>query len=876
MAESAIQIIIDVLANEGIDSLETFTKALASAYGNADTLSGSIDDLDASLTVLSQVTKSSSVMADAMLATLKDFGVVVDNDETFVTALSEALTNLGVSSKKAATGIKTAVDANEQLASSADTTAAALEREAGAEEKVSAQSVIMGRAVEGATARAAAGAVEAAAAIESMGTGYMKVATLAELGTPALMKAATWAGIGLAGLAYEGIKQYTQFQRLITQTITQAGEAPSKMGFLTNLAESVAKSTGQNLDDVANSIYRAASGTASWNNGLGATKKQLTDIVTQVSKLNVLGNISGGAESEQASRVITALINANIKGIGRNPSKASALVNAAVGSGDMRLGDLVPGIGRGVLQSAVANNVSAKDTFAWIADLTSTGTTASVAGNYVKTGINLLANPSAQGTDVLSMLGIQPGEMGKIMSSPGGLVAAAKTLKQAMLKLSPSSFAGYFFNTTGQVRAGGSGLQGAIDKLQTMSANSLSPKFIADWKAGHLTTAEKQQAFSLVLDKAYGGSKQFATIASILNNPTLLQNIESHMTAQDNPAYLKRSEARAEATPSQQFKRMEQSLLVDLVNIGHTLTPLALTFGHILTGAIDGLTKFKGVIYSFVTMAVGLLGLAAVSKGAELFKSISPYIGAGMNRMSLIAGKDSAFSRGLLARQNSSKNPFHFLNIYKSRAHVIASKIGGEAISAGMLPGEVGPIEGLSAGENVLNSTLNKDVAYNQQTARNTQIMADAMGNGGLGGGGGLRAAEREGGAAYAPQFRDPVIYEANSDWTPGALVHDFGAIAMDSSDSIVVSGLSLELPAGNYLCRYATDANGTQPVFFGWRGSPASGTPLQPYAEGFMGFNATSHEFGPAESPGTTWTSGINGSGEPLIYWMSFNWAQP
>jgi len=237
---------------------------------------------------------------------------------------------------------------------------------------------------------------------------------------------------------------------------------------------------------------------------------------------------------------------------------------------------------------------------------------------------------------------------------------------------------------------------------------------------------------------------------------------------------------------------------------------------------------------------------------------------------------DSAFSRGLLARQNSSKNPFHFLNIYKSRAHGIASKIGGEAISAGMLPGEVGPIEGLSAGENVLNSTLNKDVAYNQQTARNTQIMADAMGNGGLGGGGGLRAAEREGGAAYAPQFRDPVIYEANSDWTPGALVHDFGAIAMDSSDSIVVSGLSLELPAGNYLCRYATDANGTQPVFFGWRGSPASGTPLQPYAEGFMGFNATSHEFGPAESPGTTWTSGINGSGEPLIYWMSFNWAQP
>ena len=119
-------------------------------------------------------------------------------------------------------------------------------------------------------------------------------------------------------------------------------------------------------------------------------------------------------------------------------------------------------------------------------------------------------------------------------------------------------------------------------------------------------------------------------------------------------------------------------------------------------------------------------------------------------------------------------------------------------------------------------------------------------------------------------------IYNANDDWTPGTLVYDFGAIAVDSASTIDLSGLSVSLPAGNYLTRYATDANVTQPVFFGWRGSPFSGTPLCAYEEELMGFNATAQTFGPAESPGINWRSGINGSGSSLIYWISFNWDQP
>jgi hypothetical protein len=796
MAENAIEILIDVLAQEGIDSTDEFVKVLTSAIDKADVLAGSVDDLDASLTGLSKSGMSAESMAAAMATAMEDAGIQFKDVDGFVTILSKSLTELGAAGEKAAGGIDLTTKANEELIGPTDAATAAVERQGGAVKALGVSAAETEAALKGFRAGAVASAYEADAAVEDLGSGFARMTTLSNMATPALMKAATWAGVGLAGLAYEGIKQYTQFNKLITQTITQAGVAPSKMGFLTNLAESVAKSTGQNLDDVANSIYRAASGTASWNNGLGATKKQLTDIVTQVSKLNVLGNISTGAESEQASRVVTALINSNIRGVGRSPTAAAAFVNAQVGSGDIRMSDLVPAYGRGLLASAKANDMSAIDVASWVDTLTSTGQTGGIAGNYVKTGINLLAHPSAQGVDALAMLGIKPGEMENLISSPGGLVSALSTLKTGMKKLDPSTMAKFFFHEAGAVYPGGSGLTGAVAKLQTWSAGELSPKFIKDWEANKLTSKEQTQATDLILTKAFGGSKQFATIAAVLNNIGLVKGIKSHLIKEDNPAYLRAAEARAEATPAQQFKRMEQNLLVDLVNIGHTLTPLALKFGHIMTGVIDGLSKFKGVIYGFATLAGGLLAAAGISKMATLATHMAPFFGGAYNRLGSMAGQDSAFTRGMT--NSADGGGFKLLNIYDAKKRGILSKLGGESIMANGLPADAAVAEGagaesLSKDGTALNTTGMKQVVLLEKIAVNTGVTSAAVEEGDMTGMGGLPKVGGRGGAAEAEVARGEQLALGTGTLEPGtrfSAAYGGDAIALGHSSDQMINGI--------------------------------------------------------------------------------------
>ena len=763
MAANGIEILIDVLAQEAISTTDEFVTVITDAAQKAGTLAVSVGDLDTALSGIAKSGVSAEDMAAKLVTALEDFGIQAKDSEGLAAAFADTLKTLGISGEKAASGVDLANKANEQFVGTADAAAGAAERESVSIKGVAISIEELATAQKGLRAAQVSSALAANAAVTDLGAGYSKMITLSEMATPALMKAASWAGIGLAGLAYEGIKQYTQFNKLITQTITQAGEAPSKFGFLSSLAESVAKSTGQHLTDVANTIYRAASGTASWNNGLGATKKQLTDIVTQVSKLNVVGGIATGAESEQASRVVTALINSDIRGVGKDPQRAAALVNAVVGSGDMRLADLVPGIGRGLLGSAVANNMTAQDALAWVATLTSQGTTASVAGNYVKTGINLLAHPSAQGVQALAMLGIKPGELENLMSGPGGLVSALSTLKAGMSHLNPGSAAQFFYHEAGIPRPGGAGLQGAVAKLQTWSAGELSQKFISDWERGQLTPQEQTQATDLILTKAFGGSKQFATIAAVLNNLNLVKGIEAHISSQNSVGYFNAQYARTAATPAQQFKRMQQSIIVDLVNIGKELTPVGLAFGHAVTGIIGGLSRFKGVLYGFVGIAASLLAFAGAAKVATIATHIAPFIGAAYNRLGLMAGKDSAFTQKLWGKANSGR--FKFLNIYGSQKHGILSKLGGDALNykglsvEDMASGKT--VAGLSEGENVLNSTMAKVVMYQQETAANTQVIAEEMAKSGLGNvssGGGVSGAAGRGGAVESAAQRDAAM----------------------------------------------------------------------------------------------------------------------
>ena len=139
---------------------------------------------------------------------------------------------------------------------------------------------------------------------------------------------------------------------------------------------------------------------------------------------------------------------------------------------------------------------------------------------------------------------------------------------------------------------------------------------------------------------------------------------------------------------------------------------------------------------------MGLLGAAAIGKGAQLLSHLGPVIGAGYNRMGLIAGhfgkSGSAFADKMEEGANSGR--FKYLNIYEGKKGKVLSKLGGEAISSGNIPATDAA---LSADGKALQTTGMKQVGLLEEIATNTRV-SDAEGSGGgarFGGKGGAEEA---------------------------------------------------------------------------------------------------------------------------------------
>jgi len=453
---------------------------------------------------------------------------------------------------------------------------------------------------------------------------YNNLTKLSSLGTPAIMKAATWSALGVGGVAYESIKQYMDFNKLMTQMVTQAGVNKNELPFLNAQALDTAKRTGVALNDIANAYYRIASGTAGWNGGKGATKQQLAGLVNQVANMDVLGNIQGGASSEQSARVLSAVVNAGLRGVGQstnphaanyNPNafaQAAAYINAGVGASDIRQSEMTSALGKGVLLSAAANGVSMQDVLSWIGLLTSTGTPGPMAGTYVRSGLNLLTNQGTQGAKALAMIGIAPGEMQKILSGHAtyngltGLTGAADLLRNSMQTFNP--FANY------PKYKGAGGRQGAINQLEAWGVNQIPKGFIDAWMAGKLTQTQQLQANTMILTKAFGGTKQFTTIESLIAGYNRLLGIESNIKTNANAKTYNKDVNMALNTPAAKWRRLVESFQVDLIKIGEAITPTFLKIAGYGMDVVNWLTKTKAVLIPLVSLLGVFLGAAGLAK----------------------------------------------------------------------------------------------------------------------------------------------------------------------------------------------------------------------------------------------------------------------
>jgi len=568
---------------------------------------------------------------------------------------ADAFTNLGEGADKAAAGVDTSTAALKENTKAAKMNQAAIDalqtaqsestksREGSTKSvdgesttladntKLTEQNAAAKDAATIATERFAARVVDSQVAIAMANANYSKTYTaltrMESVGTPAIMKAATWTALGIGGVAYESVKQYMNLNKSLMQTITQAGVSPNRMGFLTQMDLNVAKQTGQSISGVADMIYRVASGTASWNQGLGATNKQLQGVVSNVAKLNVLGGVPAGAASEQSARVVAALLNANLPGVGNDPNKAGALINATVGAGDIRQGELISSVGRGLLAAAQANGATAKDAMAWIDLLTTLGATGSIAGTRVTTGLTLLSANTKQGAMAMGMVGIKPGEVQEIVAHQG-IAAAATFLNNQIAQFNPIDN----YPKVGK----GRGRQGAINELQSWGVNNISSQLISDWSSGVLRDPktkqqqdELRQIRTLILTKAFGGAKQYVTVATLLNNVGRYVGINNAIGRNDTQAVYQAAVARAENTPSVVFHKTLIGIQADLIQVGKELTPVATEAARGLLFLTNTLTHFKAILVPVGLTLAYILGAAGLSKAASISKGAIRMFGAG-------------------------------------------------------------------------------------------------------------------------------------------------------------------------------------------------------------------------------------------------------
>lgn len=597
---------------------------------------------------------------DASTASLKENTKTAKMNQAAIDALNGAESE----STKARDGSTTAVDG--ETAALADNTNVARENAAAKD------------AATIATERFSARMVDSQVAIAMANANYSKTYTaltrMESIGTPAIMKAATWSALGIGGIAYESVKQYMNLNKSLMQTITQAGVSPNRMGFLTQMDLNVAKQTGQSIAGVADMIYRVASGTASWNNGLGATNKQLQNVVSNVARLNVLGGVPAGAASEQSARVVAALLNANLPGVGNDANKAGALINATVGAGDIRQGELISSVGRGLLAAAQANGATAKDAMAWIDLLTTLGATGSIAGTRVTTGLTLLSANTKQGSMALGMVGIKPGEVQKIIAHQG-IAAAATFLNNQIAQFNPIEN----YPKVGK----GQGRQGAINELQSWGVNNISSQLISDWSSGVLRDPktkqqqdELRQIRTLILTKAFGGAKQYVTVATLLNNVGRYVGINNAIGRNDTQAVYQAAVARAENTPSVVFHKALIGIQADLVQVGKELTPVAVEAARGLLLLTNTLTHFKAILVPIGLSLAYILGAAGLSKAASIGKGAQRMFGAGNALGSkaysglgrVFGGEKNAMGRFFGHLGSSLDNPSSVYNIGRGTA----------------------------------------------------------------------------------------------------------------------------------------------------------------------------------------------------------------
>jgi TP901 family phage tail tape measure protein len=224
------------------------------------------------------------------------------------------------------------------------------------------------------------------------------------------------AGVAVGGIAISATKSAASFQTAMELIHTQAGASQQEVNDLSKAVLALAPTVGTGPDALATGLYHIESA------GLRGAKAM------EILKVAAEGAAVGGADLESVTNALIAATNSGIKGT-TDMAGSMGVLNAIVGSGNMRMGDLTAAFTTGILSSAKAFGVSIQSVGASIADMTNQGVPAIDAATRLRMTISLLGAPTSKAATELKSIGLGSMDLATAMRGPDGILGAVQMLK---------------------------------------------------------------------------------------------------------------------------------------------------------------------------------------------------------------------------------------------------------------------------------------------------------------------------------------------------------------------------------------------------------------------------------------------------------------
>lgn len=385
-----------------------------------------------------------------------------------------------------------------------------------------------------------------------------------------IRKAAIGTTIAVGAIGFEAAKMGIKFDESMTRLVTQAGESESRMKKLESGVLNMSKAVGFGPQSLSEGLYHLES--------IGLRGDQaLKALHTSADLAGV-----GFANLETTASAVGSAFIVGIKGAG-DFTHVAALMNAAVGSGNIRMQELAEALGTGILSNAKFAGLSIQNVVAAIATLTDAGWKASSASAQLATAFHYLYAPSAKAEKALAGIKLTGLELIEMMHSKG-LPGALKLLQSHL---------------------------GLIKGKTPQESESLRSKVIAEIVPG-------------------GRGRSLTSLMTLLPR---LEEKERFANAATNKRWSE-SVRKYHETAAFKIRSAWSGVQADLTKLGKMLEPVAVALAQALKGVADSLVWVVNAIKNIVTW---------VGHASPMVKALLITIGLFAGQAALLLGVTAAW-----------------------------------------------------------------------------------------------------------------------------------------------------------------------------------------------------------------------------------------